>query len=438
MNLSKYRTTSTSLGLPFLQMKRKCQNFSMSAWRNLHPETIINVVTDHQIAKYANQPLGEFKLADLVKYGRTPISVNALLSSANSSLSLLSIRLAYRIKALWHLPFIVVANPNIKKLYTNYLNSLSTLLSHDFKHITKIDEETLFTKVLIALVESHSQTISTLARGFTECRKYMSPDEVAKFLNEHLHARIGTRLIAEQHIAIHNSFHQQQELNSDANGQISSPLIGILDTSLKPANMVNSCGSFVSEICESRYNVRPSWVIDGDSSTTIAYIPVHLQYILTELLKNAFRATIENGMHQEPIIITISSVPITTKSSCQLASSINELDLNLHEYLDQRVTIRIRDRGGGISPETLPHIWSYSFTTFSEDNFQQNRTDFMNEFNINLDAGIGPNSIAGLGYGLPLARTYAEYFGGSISVQSLYGWGCDVYLRLNGLGRIKQ
>jgi signal transduction histidine kinase len=46
------------------------------------------------------------------------------------------------------------------------------------------------------------------------------------------------------------------------------------------------------------------------------------------------------------------------------------------------------------------------------------------------------SSIAGLGYGLPLSRAYAEYFGGSIAVQSLWGWGTDVYLTLNGVGKI--
>jgi signal transduction histidine kinase len=46
-------------------------------------------------------------------------------------------------------------------------------------------------------------------------------------------------------------------------------------------------------------------------------------------------------------------------------------------------------------------------------------------------AGMGTgalgSSIAGLGYGLPLSRAYAEYFGGGIAVQSLYGWGCVSY-----------
>lgn len=34
------------------------------------------------------------------------------------------------------------------------------------------------------------------------------------------------------------------------------------------------------------------------------------------------------------------------------------------------------------------------------------------------------------GFGLPTSRAYAEYLGGSLSVQSMQGIGTDVYLRL--------
>jgi len=103
----------------------------------------------------------------------------------------------------------------------------------------------------------------------------------------------------------------------------------------------------------------------------------------------------------------------------------------------QCITIRIRDRGGGISPEILPHIWSYSFTTYNTNNIPAG--DNGNIDALNAISGIGANAstIAGLGYGLPLSRAYAEYFGGSIAVQSLWGWGTDVYLTLQGVGRVE-
>jgi signal transduction histidine kinase len=343
-----------------------------------------------------------------------------------------------------------VSNPNISKIYNNYLHSLSTLLPYKEKKISTLDDEIRFTEVLADLVQTHANTIPTLARGFLECRKYINSAEVTRFLDEHLRARIGTRLVAEQHIALHFSSqpHQDPPQPSQPTSTPSenhSSYIGVIDTALQPATIVNSCGAFVSEICELKYGVRPTWIIDGEPSITFAYVPVHLEYIITELLKNAFRATVESGHSQEPVVITIAAEPGTCSfpSSASPASQTDPLPGDSILPLSDSapgVTIRIRDRGGGISPTVLPHIWSYSFTTFSDDDelpgssyapSHQSGMDALNTISGISGAGMGTgalgSSIAGLGYGLPLSRAYAEYFGGGIAVQSLYGWGCVSY-----------
>lgn len=341
----------------------------------------------------------------------------------------------------------MVSNPNISTIYNNYLHSLSTLLPYKSRTISTLEEEIKFTSVLADLVETHSHTIPTLARGFLECRKYINPDEVTRFLDEHLRARIGTRLIAEQHIALHLSSQPHQDIKANApEAEPSSSYIGVIDTALQPASIINSCGNFVSEICELKYGVRPTWIIDGEPGTTFAYVPVHLEYIITELLKNAFRATVESGRSHEPVVITIAAEPESPRggrSRSEEGTSNTPVDSNspIRPFEDTApgVTIRIRDRGGGISPEVLPDIWSYSFTTFSEEDLPDSGSGSMDALNALSGAGGGEgSSIAGLGYGLPLGRAYAEYFGGGIAVQSLYGWGCDVYLRLKGLGNPKN
>ncbi|CAJ1347386.1 unnamed protein product [Effrenium voratum] len=51
--------------------------------------------------------------------------------------------------------------------------------------------------------------------------------------------------------------------------------------------------------------------------------------------------------------------------------------------------------------------------------------------------GLDPAStrrLSGYGFGLPLSRVYARYFGGDIHVQSMHGYGTDVYLNVNHLG----
>jgi pyruvate dehydrogenase kinase 2/3/4 len=35
----------------------------------------------------------------------------------------------------------------------------------------------------------------------------------------------------------------------------------------------------------------------------------------------------------------------------------------------------------------------------------------------------------GLGFGLPVSRLYAQYFGGDVSLVSMEGYGSDVYVR---------
>ncbi|KAJ2209988.1 hypothetical protein IW143_004320 [Coemansia sp. RSA 520] len=52
--------------------------------------------------------------------------------------------------------------------------------------------------------------------------------------------------------------------------------------------------------------------------------------------------------------------------------------------------------------------------------------------NLALQQGIG-GPIAGLGFGLPMARLYAEYFGGSLDIVSMEGYGCDVFLKLRSI-----
>jgi pyruvate dehydrogenase kinase 2/3/4 len=41
--------------------------------------------------------------------------------------------------------------------------------------------------------------------------------------------------------------------------------------------------------------------------------------------------------------------------------------------------------------------------------------------------------MAGFGYGLPISRLYARYFGGDLRLISMEGYGTDVYLHLNRL-----
>lgn len=198
--------------------------------------------------------------------------------------------------------------------------------------------------------------------------------------------------MAEQHIALHIASTRSPDEDADrkAKDDLSvDSYVGVIDTALRPADLVHSCATFVGDICELKYGVRPTVVITGDPETTFAYIPVHLEYILTEILKNSFRATVESG--------SVKPVEVTIAKS------------------DGGVSLRVRDCGGGIAQEDLGKVWGYSFTTFDEDRLRgkvgDEEEDVLGRFNDSV-ASAGDSSLAGLGYGLPLSRAYAEYFGG--------------------------
>lgn len=285
----------------------------------------------------------------------------------------------------------------------------------------------------------------------------MSSDDVTRFLDTHLRARIGTRLIAEQHLALHFASQPLSDEHHDAREQESnkdappSNYIGVIDTALQPGRIIRLCEDFVGEICELKYGVRPRLEIGGEPEASFAHVPVHVEYIITELLKNAFRATIESGNEREPIEVTIAAAPdvpgnvrpyqeeeeagVGFQLEANEDSTSSNESIGTYNPSSQSITIRIRDRGGGIPPEVLPHIWSYSFTTFSDMDFSSENGN-LDALNTIAASGGHLSSIAGLGYGLPLSRAYAEYFGGSIAVQSLWGWGTDVYLTLQGVGKI--
>ena len=316
------------------------------------------------------------------------------------------------------------------------MHSLSTLLPYQERQITNLEEEIQFTEVMADLVQTHANTIPVLARGFLECRKYISPAEVTQFLDEHLRARIGTRLIAEQHIALHLSSQPHSKGKPDLAQSISPSHVGVIDTALRPAEVIRHCETFVSEICELKYGVRPTVIINGQPNTQLAHVPTHLEYILTELLKNAFRATVERGQERDPIEVTIAASSTSKDFTHDAMKEQNSTMASLELGEVPCVTIRIRDRGGGISPEIYPNIWAYSFTTFGEDEALDVSNGNIDALNAISGSAGDTSSLAGLGYGLPLGRAYAEHFGGGIAVQSLWEWGTDVYLNLRGLGRI--
>lgn len=386
------------------------------------------------MTSFGQQSSRPLTLSRLLSFGN-PVTEDSILSSASYALSEIPRRLSRRIRSLENLPFIVGTNPHVSRTLEAYRTSFEWLATYPV--VRSLRDNADFATQLEHLVHSHANDIPTMAKGFQECSRYMTPGAVNEFLDTAIRNRISVRLIAEQHIALS---HVLSEYGAQGKHD------GVVDVNCSPADMVRACSVIVSEMCEATFGASPEVVIDGHVDSTFAYVPVHLQYVLTELLKNAFRATVEKHCRSHslssasampPVLVTISPPP-------RVPGIVRP------SYM----SIRVRDEGGGVSPHNMARVFSYAFSTATRNaeetgggpyaaqhiggnaaTMEVGDKDDAGLFSEMTDKGIqaGVGTLAGLGYGLPMSRLYARYFGGSLDLFSLDGWGTDAFLKLRCL-----
>ncbi|KAG7452912.1 26S proteasome subunit P45 [Guyanagaster necrorhizus] len=378
----------------------------------------------------ASSPPPPLNLSQLISFGR-PLTAESVLQSSQFVLSKIPRALAFRIHSLETLPFIVGTNPFIASILNVHRESFQFLANYTVPKT--IEDNAILAEELKMLVEIHANDIPTMAKGFQECSRYLSPTQVSHFLDGAIRNRISVRLMAEQHIVLSDALESQSH---------TSP-VGVIDRMCSPAHMIRSCGSFVKELCEATLGASPAISINGVVDATFPYVPVHLEYILTEILKNSFRATVEHHSRQSQSSKVLPPVVITL--SPPLAAPISA---------PKYFSLRIRDQGGGISPTNMLRIFSYAFTTAGRNADEDDSAggpyaaqyiggsaaigDANDEGSLfgeitkkGLQTGMG--TIAGLGYGLPMSQLYAKYFGGTLDLKSLEGWGSDVFVKLRCL-----
>lgn len=322
-----------------------------------------------------------------------------LLASAQYLHRELPVRVAHRIKSLHGLPFIIGCNPIILRVHDLYIQSFKVL--HAFPKIETMDQVNEYAALLERLLDDHKEVVNDMAVGFRQCHKHLSEEMLGahmarKFLDHMLSSRLAIRLLAMHHILLH-----KEEKDH----------IGMIDTKFYPAKSIKKWTNFVTKMCEYEYGKAPKVRICGHIHAHFPYIPMPLDYILCELLKNAMRFSVEHhpssfGNSIPDIVVTIVNNPV--------------------DFI-----IKVSDRGGGIPHDYVDKVVEYNFTTADEKPKDQAADNPM--FGLVDMANQGPNGkskMHGHGFGLPMSKCYAEYMGGSLILQSMQGYGTDVYLRL--------
>ncbi|KAH3686739.1 hypothetical protein WICPIJ_002282 [Wickerhamomyces pijperi] len=293
-----------------------------------------------------------------------------------------------RLKAFRSLPYLVVLNPHISSTYQSYLKSLELLLNISGEQI-KNDE--LIYDTLTQFYDIHSDAIPSLSKGFQEVSIFYPKSSIVEFLNRHFHDKINMDIIANNYIQAVDTCSQKDH-------------IGIVGKALHISELIKVYAGFVNDMTFIKYYKQVPVKITAGEDITFPYIGQHLEYVITEILKNSIRSHIENDRADTAIQVTISQSKEGSKST---------------------LGIRFRDEGNGIPPEIERNIFDYSFTSVTKQDKNKGMAD-------NSMPGEDIDTVAGMGYGLPLTKAYVEQFGGSLDIQSVYGFGTDVYIELVG------
>lgn len=254
-----------------------------------------------------------------------------------------------------------------------------------------------FAEALERIKRRHDSVVTTVAQGILEYkrkRQRMQIDHnIQAFLDRFYMSRIGIRMLIGQHIAL-----TDQRQRSDPN------YVGIICTKTNVRDLAQEAIENARFVCEDHYGLfdAPKVQLVCNPDISFMYVPGHLSHMLFETLKNSLRAVVEtHGQDKEEFPVTKVIVAEGKED----------------------ITIKISDEGGGIPRSAIPLVWTYMYTTVDQTPSLDpdfNKSDFK-------------APMAGFGYGLPISRLYARYFGGDLKLISMEGYGTDVYLHLNRL-----
>ncbi|EPS45056.1 hypothetical protein H072_957 [Dactylellina haptotyla CBS 200.50] len=258
-----------------------------------------------------------------------------------------------------------------------------------------LDYNKKFTDTLKTIKKRHDPVLTTVALGINEYKRQRQrngiDETIQSFLDRFYMSRIGIRMLIGQHVALN----EQPSVKDH---------VGIICTKTNVKELAEEAIDNARYICENYYGLfqAPQVQLVCKDDLNFMYVPGHLSHMLFETLKNSLRAVVETHGVDEENFPAVKVVVAEGKED---------------------ITIKISDEGGGIPRSAIPLVWTYMYTTVDktpdiEPGFEKN--DFQ-------------APLAGFGYGLPISRLYARYFGGDLKLISMEGYGTDVYLHLNRL-----
>ena len=338
-------------------------------------------------------------------------------------------RLAHRLREMQRLPYVVVTNPHLSLVYELYYKSFESF--RRFPVIRTVEENDEFCKVIGDNLKEHLAVIPNLVVGVLECQDLVSPDTMDNFVQAMLRARISRRVIAEQHLALTETYNSPWHVPQPSS---ENEFVGEVLLRCNAKDVIERCGKVTQDMCRSLDGSGPQVPeikILGHTSATFPYVLSHLEYIIGELLRNSLQAVMQRFSDPQqkppPVEVLICEAP-------------------------QNVVIRISDQGGGIPRDIMPFLWSFNKGPRSASRLQNfkdvptfaaTRQEVRPPSEEGSGRKIRDSSLSTLtsrppdfrlGMGLPMSRVYAEYWAGGLELHSLEGYGVDAFLQISKLG----
>lgn len=333
---------------------------------------------------HANRRETDISLERLYKFSINPTE-ETILQAARFLRAEIPVRLAIRARELEILPLCLDAMPSVRLIRDWFVQSFLDIIKCPSPRT--LEQERVLRATFERVLRRHEPTVDVMAKGLFELSqalgdKDLGPD-IPVFLDHFNHARIGFRTLLAHYLALHDPPRDGWS--------------GVIYSGVPVADMVREAANNASNLLRRRFADAPRVDLLGRTDLTFTYIPSHLEHMLFELLKNSMRAVAE--FHQKER--TLPAIRVILADG------------------QEDVSIKISDEGGGIPRSGMAKLWSYSYSTAEKP--QQDV--------YNADQNI----MAGYGWGLPLSRVYARYFGGDLQVLSMEGYGTDAYLHLRKL-----
>ncbi|ESL09726.1 developmentally regulated phosphoprotein [Trypanosoma rangeli SC58] len=369
------------------------------------------------VAFYASRPLQKLDNFDEVLR-------NCLQAGYNTDVFChmeLPVLLSRLVTAIDTLPCGLNAMPSVLLVRNTYLDSFRKLIKCDFPDTEANIKH--FRRVVTEIEDAHLRrdVLITMARGLLELKELLSRhkqyilrkkkgglDACFDFTLDEALIVLTKPMDNFSLCMVYYNFLSRMLLALEANDDT---MVGMVDLKIDLERVVHNAVDDAKQVCTEHYGDCPEvkFIISKEENMMeFPHMSATISYVVFELMKNAFRATVEAHMERNPSgIVDCSNMPPV------------EVLVNMKKN-SKHACICVSDEGLGMSPSRCEVAMTYAYTSVRRPILQLRHDE-------SFDHRDTFTPLAGYGFGLPMSRVYARAFGGDLVMSSMEGYGTRVY-----------